>query len=231
MTVPRLTHEYAERVIVFTVTGAADIPPQYLCDPPAAVPPMRPDQVRAVYHSRNGGPWSLETVHVSGRYVPADPASRWSGCRASGLWLYPSSPHYPHHARPQWTQRVASALAAPTPTAVTGSVTVTATSDLARRMRYFALDGLDEITHWTMPAPLRPDQMRVTYLSSGDTAWSLDEIEFQGPHVATGRMPGPGQARGRQSFYPTNLGDAPAWVRDLAAAHRAPDPLPAGQPA
>lgn len=224
-----LTHEYAERTVAFDVTGAPDVPPQYLCDDPTAVPPMRPAQVRAAYRSRAGAPWALDTVHIRGRYAPDDPASRWVDLPGGGLWLYPSSPHYPDHPKPPWTADLACALAVPAPEVAAGPVRATVTSDRAKRTRFFTLDGLDEISHWPMPAPLRPDKVRVTYLNSGDTAWGLDEIRFEGPYVATGKTPGPNQNRGRRSYYPASLRDAPAWVRDLADAHRVPDPLPAGQ--
>ncbi|MFJ2217895.1 hypothetical protein ACIQVO_36230 [Streptomyces sp. NPDC101062] len=70
---PCLTHDYTERVVAFDITGAPDVPPQYLCADPAAVPPMRPTRVRATYRSRPGAPWAREIVNVRGLYVPAAP--------------------------------------------------------------------------------------------------------------------------------------------------------------
>ncbi|WP_217226034.1 hypothetical protein [Streptomyces anulatus] len=230
MPVLHLTHEVAERVVVFDITGAPDVPPCYLTDDPAAVPPMRPTQVHATYRSRAGTPWTLETVLIRGLYVPADPASRWAGCRASGIWLYPSSPSCQDTPQPRWAADLASALAVPAPVVAAGPVNASVTSDLAKRMRYFTLDGPDEITHWLMPAPLRPDKLRATYLSNGDAAWNWDEFRFQGPYVATGEAPEPPNRNfGRQSYTRASLCDAPGWVLDVIHAHRSPAPLPAGQ--
>lgn len=227
-----LSHEYAERVVNLDVTGAPDVPSKFLCDDPAAVPPMRPARVQASYQSRNAAPWELETVQVRGTYAPADPASPWAGRVAGGMWLYPSSAGYPNAEKPQWTAELVRALAVPTPQVAAGPVIATAANDLAKRTRFFTLDGPDEITDWFMPAPLRPDKVRMVYLSDAGSAWTLDEIRFEGPHAATGKTPVPNAQRRRQSYYPSggdSLLDAPVWVRDLADAHQVPDPLPEGQ--
>lgn len=230
-----LSHESADRLVEFAVSGAPDVAPRYLSDTPAAVPPMRPSHMRAAYGSRNGAPWELESVQVLGTYAPADPASPWSDRPASGVWFYPSSPNYPGAEKPRWVAEVVRALGVPAARGSAPAVGFTVTSDLARRTRYFTLAGLDEIPHWfrtsrPVASPMRPDKVRITYLNSGDTAWGWDEIEFEGPYVATGKTPAPGQNRERTSYYPTSLRRAPQWVRDFLDAHRVPAPLRERQP-
>ncbi|GGU39043.1 hypothetical protein [Streptomyces violascens] len=229
MSVLLLTREHAQRVITFDVTGAPDIPPEYLCDPSAGVPPMRPTQLHVTYYSRGGSPWELDALRIRGPYVPAEPASQWADRMADGLHLYPPNSYWPTPPRPPWTTDLARAVAVPARNVTDGAMRATVTSDLARRARFFTVHGGGEISDWPMPVPIRPDVVRITYLNSRDTAWGWDEARFDGPLVATGRTPGPDQVRGRRSYYPTSLLSAPSWVHDVVDAHRVAAPLPAGQ--
>ncbi|MEU5431476.1 hypothetical protein AB0H73_38555 [Streptomyces olivoreticuli] len=225
-----LSYDTALRVVDY---GLADAPVLYSAhrsQSPSAFPPLRPEHLRAIYHSRDGQAWRVESVHFRGTYA-CGPQSRYHGLTAAPESFYPGSPVDRDGLKPGWVVSLIDVLRiAGAQTAVAGGpVGMTVTADRAERKRGLVIEGTDEIPpQYPVEWPLRPDLARLAYVSSGGGAWELDCVEFQGPYVAPGTEPGPDHKQGRTAFYPRSTDPArqtPKWVRDFVREHQSPAPL------
>jgi hypothetical protein len=232
-----LIRDYAERVLDLSIGGDATLDSAYLVDDPAAVPSVQVTQARLTYVSRNGSAWKLDTVQCRGHYIATDELPHFAGLTPGPAWFYPSDPVIGRKPVPSWLGDLIAAFQDPGHRPTTGAITVK--DDQARLTRYLELSGTAEIpygfpTENPVASPMRPNRLKLTYLTRGGGRWLLDAAVFSGPYVATGQEPRPGQNEGERPYYPRSrelFWQAPRWVRDLLRKRSSLPPLAQSAPA